>query len=166
MKLWIKVSTTIGIALIVIGAYAWYEVPITIYPSKNWNEKYQKTPPVQLQLQMIQNTVDGVVLNQSDGVITSVVIHVRVKESRKCGETLVNVFSDLDWEANCKNDPNHSVEDIVEGQEYECFQGKIAPYNVARCYASTAMNFNPSKQTWDFFVLKVKALRNGPLGGY
>lgn len=156
MKLWIKVGAPIVIALSMIGAYAWYEIPITLYPSKHWKEKYQETPPVKLKLSMTKNAVDGMVSNQSDSVITSVVIHVRVKEIRKCGETLVNVFSDPDWEANCKKDSNHTVEDIVDGQAYECFHGELAPYNAARCYAAIAMEFDPSKQVWDFFVLKVK----------
>ena len=159
MKLWIKVGAgaTIVIGLIVvIGAYAWFEIPTTLYPSKHWKEKYQETPPVKLQLSMTNNAVDGMVSNQSDSVITSIVIHVRVREIRKCGETLANVFSDLDWEANCKKNPNHTVEDTVDGQAYECFHGELAPYNAARCYAATAMEFDPSKQIWDFFVLKVK----------
>jgi hypothetical protein len=112
MKLRIKVGAIV-IALIVIGAYAWYETPITLYPSEHWKEQYPERPPVKLTLSMTENAIDGMVSNQSDSVITSVVVHVRVKEIRKCGETLLNVFSDLDWEANCKNDPHHTVVDTV-----------------------------------------------------
>jgi hypothetical protein len=127
-----------------------------MFPTKHWKEKYPETPPVKLTLHIDSNGLDGMVLNQSHSTITSVVIHVRVNERRKCGEKLVNAFSDLNLDSNCKGNPNYVVDDTVDGQAYECLHGDLPPYTTARCNTPIAMKFDPSKQTWDFFVLEVR----------
>jgi hypothetical protein len=99
-------------------------------------------------------------------IINRVTVHVRINETRHCGEKLQNVFSDTEWDKHCTENPNHSVEDVVEGKAYECFVGSLEYLQQANCNAKTLLTFDPAKQHWDFFLLTVTGHPKDPLGAF
>lgn len=74
------------------------------------------------------------------------------------------MFSDIDWEKNCASDPTHSVLDVVSGHAYQCFVGQVTYGQTAQCHAETVLPFDPTKQSWTFFVSKVTGHPRDPLG--
>ena len=106
----------------------------------------------------------SVVGGNQNWIINRAYIHIRLFEKRHCGEKLQNVFSDLDWDKKCASDPTHSVMDVVAGQSYQCFIGRLAYGETAHCDAETLLPFDPSKQSWDFFFSKVTGHPTDPLG--
>ena len=111
------------------------------------------------------STLSGVFVSEKQDWITNrAYVHIQILEERHCGEKLQNPFSDIDWDKKCASDPTHSVMDTVEGQAYLCFVGGVAYGETAHCDAETALAFDPSKQSWTFFVSKVTGHPEDPLG--
>jgi hypothetical protein len=162
------------IGIVVAGAamasYAgWYNFPRTIFDNNmGLLDAAHANAEIPLEFKLSMDSggvISGKIVSQDDDhIITSVVIHVRVTEKRKCGEPLVNPLSDLNWEENCKKDPSHTVDDTIEGQAYEVFRGRLRPFNQANVIAPTALTFDASKQAWNFFVLRVSGRPVDPLG--
>ena len=101
------------------------------------------------------STLNGsFLLNKQNWITNRVYVHIRILEKRRCGERLHNMFSDTEWDKKCAADPTHSVMDVVEGQGYQCFVGALEFGETAPCYAKTILQFEPTKQTWDFFSTK------------
>jgi hypothetical protein len=164
-------AVTIGIVVAgaAIAAYAgWYSFPRTIFDNNmGLLDLAHANPaiPLEFKLTMASGVISGQIASQDDKhIITSVVVHVRVTEKRKCGEPLVNPFSDINWEENCKKDPSYTVDDTIEGQAYELFRGQLRPFNHAYVVVPTALTFDASKQAWNFFVFRVSGRPVDPLG--
>ena len=120
---------------------------------------------LQLEPEDIGSALSGIIVSQKEHwIINTVTVHVHITETRHCGEKLQNVYSDIEWDKHCADDPNYSVEDVVEGKAYECFVGALAYLQQAKCNATTLLNFDPAKQRWDFSVFKVTGHPQDPLG--
>jgi predicted metalloenzyme YecM len=64
----------------------------------------------------------GIIISEKENwIINRVRVHVRISETRHCGEKLQDPFSDIEWDKHCAENPNHSVADVVEGKGYEMF---------------------------------------------
>jgi quercetin dioxygenase-like cupin family protein len=113
------------------------------------------------------SVLSGRIVSQKENwIINRVMVHVRINETRHCGEKLQNVFSDTEWDKYCADNPNYSVEDVVDGKAYQCFVGSLEYLQQANCNAKTLLIFDPAKQHWDFFLLTVTGHPKDPLGAF
>jgi hypothetical protein len=109
--------------------------------------------------------LSGTIISEKENwIINRVRVHVRITETRHCGEKLQNPFTDVEWDKHCAENPNYSVKDTVDGQGYECFVGALAYLQEADCRAKTLLPFDPAKQQFNFFFFSVIGHRQDPLG--
>jgi hypothetical protein len=91
-------------------------------------------------------------------------VHIQIYETRPCSQKPKNPVFEDDWKAACAADPAQSWKDIVSGEAYRCFAGKLRFGEAATCSATTLVPFDPAKQSWDFFFSKVTGHPEDPLG--
>jgi len=109
--------------------------------------------------------LSGLIISQKENwIINRAIVHVRITETRHCGDKLNNMFSDSEWDKHCAENPNYSVEDTMEGKPYKCFEGALAYLQAANCNAKTLLAFDPAKQHFDFFFSSVRGHPEDPLG--
>ena len=93
--------------------------------------------------------LSGLIISQKENwIINRAIVHVRITETRHCGEKLNNMFSDSEWDKHCAENPNYS----------------LAYLQAANCNAKTLLAFDPAKQHFDFFFSSVRGHPEDLLG--
>jgi len=141
-------------ALIAVGHWYVYGRPRVLF-----NHGVQDTdkPVLEGEFQLVPegigSALSGIIVSQKESwIINRVTVHVRIRETRHCGEKLDNFFSDSKWDEHCAENPNYSEEDTEDDESYECFVGSLAYLQQANCNARTILAFDPTKQHFDVSV--------------
>jgi hypothetical protein len=110
----------------------------------------------------IGSALSGIIVSQKESwIINRVMVDVRIRETRHCGE---NSFPDTEWDEHCAENPNYSKEANVDRETYECFVGALAYLQQGNCNARTILAFDPTTQHFDVSVSLVIGHPKDPFG--